>query len=415
MKILVLWLALSAVTIKVCAQATPGPIRPLTIGDTVPDIAFTSLINYHSKTARLSDFKGKLVILDFWATWCGSCIKKLPLLDSLQNVFKNDIQVILINSKATTDSREKIESFLKKRNIRLLTVIEDTVLKETFPHMLIPHYIWINSSGVVQGITSSDDVTADNISSAVTNSKKITLGYKKDINTNYPLFLSDDAPTDNLNHYSIFLKGKINGLPSANRYRKKDSITYGRAMTNTTLLSMFIIAGSQVVPDFTINRMILDVEDSTGLILNEARIGKTEWYKNNSYTYELIVPVNQSKSLYTYMLEDLNRYSPYSVKVEKRKVNCLILNQTNSFFEKLNSSDANSGQKASVLDIMNKLNRLNSKVPILNETFYRGKIPINLTELPGDLKTIKAILKRHGLNLVEEEREIDMLVIGDKR
>ena len=415
MKILALWLAFLTAALSVSAQSTPATIRPLTIGDTVPDIEFTNLLNYYSKTARLSDFKGKLVILDFWATWCGSCIRKLPLLDSLQNAFKNDVQFILVNSKATTDTREKIEAFYKKRNIRLLTAIEDTILKETFPHTLIPHYIWINSSGVVQGITSSDDITADNISSAVTNLKKVALTYKKDINTNYPLFLSEDAPVDSLKQYSIFLKGKIDGLPSANRYRTKDSIIYGRAMTNTTLLSMFIIVGSQVVPDFSTNRMILNVEDSSGLLLNETKIGKTAWYRNNLYTYELIVPVSQAKNLYTYMLEDLNRYSSYSAKVEKRKVACLILCRANNFSEKISNSKDSLGNKTWVSNILNKLNQLNIQNPILDETFYTGKININLAEISKNLKVIKEEFKKHGLQLVEEDREIDMLVIRNKQ
>ena len=54
--------------------AQTNEIKPLTIGDKVPDVEFENVINYSDKKVRLSDFKGKLMILDFWATWCTSCI-----------------------------------------------------------------------------------------------------------------------------------------------------------------------------------------------------------------------------------------------------------------------------------------------------------------------------------------------------
>ena len=63
-------------------------IKPLKIGDKVPDIEFKNIINYKSKTARLSDFKGKLVILDFWGTWCTSCIAAFPKMEESKGVWR---------------------------------------------------------------------------------------------------------------------------------------------------------------------------------------------------------------------------------------------------------------------------------------------------------------------------------------
>lgn len=51
-----------------------GENDKLTVGDVMPDITFNNLVNYKSSSAKLSDFKGKLVILDFWATTCLSLI-----------------------------------------------------------------------------------------------------------------------------------------------------------------------------------------------------------------------------------------------------------------------------------------------------------------------------------------------------
>jgi len=69
MKSLVLWLALFCTATGISAQNEgPSSIHPLSVGDAVPDIVFDNMINYHSKTERLSDFSDKLIILDFWAT-----------------------------------------------------------------------------------------------------------------------------------------------------------------------------------------------------------------------------------------------------------------------------------------------------------------------------------------------------------
>src|SRR4051812_25763412 len=99
-----------------CAQSPPAAVRPLSIGDTVPDIAFTHLVNYKSATAKLSDFKGRLVILDFWSSWCGNCIRLFPYMDSLQQAFKGQVQVILVNTKsrASKDDSQKISRILRQ-------------------------------------------------------------------------------------------------------------------------------------------------------------------------------------------------------------------------------------------------------------------------------------------------------------
>src|SRR6185312_10987349 len=75
-------------------HAQQPALKPLSIGDTVPDITLTNVYNYPSSTIKLSDLKGKLVILDFWSTWCGSCIEAMPESEKLQNGFGNKIQII---------------------------------------------------------------------------------------------------------------------------------------------------------------------------------------------------------------------------------------------------------------------------------------------------------------------------------
>lgn len=86
----------------------------LTIGDPVPDSRFTTVLNHSSQTAKLSDFKGRLVILDFWSTRCGSCLHAFPKMDSLQKAFCNNLKVLLVNNRSTGDDFAMVQAFFKK-------------------------------------------------------------------------------------------------------------------------------------------------------------------------------------------------------------------------------------------------------------------------------------------------------------
>ncbi len=67
------------------------------------------------KTLQLSDFKNKVVIVDFWATWCPPCRRGIPDLIALQNEFKKDLVVIGIS--VDRDTRSSVADFARKQGI----------------------------------------------------------------------------------------------------------------------------------------------------------------------------------------------------------------------------------------------------------------------------------------------------------
>lgn len=67
-----------------------------TIGDMAPD-EFGRTIT--GDIPKLADFQGKVVVITFWATWCGYCMKELPVLEGLQRAGKNNVQVVAINTE----------------------------------------------------------------------------------------------------------------------------------------------------------------------------------------------------------------------------------------------------------------------------------------------------------------------------
>lgn len=85
-------------------------------GDTAPDF---SIVTDSGRTVSRTDFGGKLLILNFWATWCPPCIQELPSLDALSRRFSGQGVVVL---GVSVDKDEKAyRSFLSRVKIAFQT------------------------------------------------------------------------------------------------------------------------------------------------------------------------------------------------------------------------------------------------------------------------------------------------------
>ena len=87
----------------------PGVFPDLSIGKPIPELVAEDL---DGKKVKLSDLKGKVVVLDFWATWCGYCIKMIPHERELVKKMK-DKPFVLVSISAD-DSKDKVKKFIDK-------------------------------------------------------------------------------------------------------------------------------------------------------------------------------------------------------------------------------------------------------------------------------------------------------------
>ena len=99
----------------------------------------------HEKNIKLSDFKGKIVYLDFWATWCGLCIKEMPFSVKLQEKFKKKNEIIFLFVSIDQDIN-KWKIYLKKHpkftGIHIILKKEDMdEVKNSYAIFGIPRYI----------------------------------------------------------------------------------------------------------------------------------------------------------------------------------------------------------------------------------------------------------------------------------
>jgi len=95
------WLSLCLLAISLQTVAATQP---------VPDLALRDL---SGKPVHLSDFRGKWVVVNYWATWCGPCREEMPELDSFHQAHKNSDAVVLGVNLEDIEP-QAIEEFLKK-------------------------------------------------------------------------------------------------------------------------------------------------------------------------------------------------------------------------------------------------------------------------------------------------------------
>ena len=102
----------------------------------------------NQKNVNLADFKGKLVIINFWATWCAPCKEEMPSLDALQsNINFSNLKIFPIN--IGQENLEKSESFFKDLNIKNLEIYFDppVTLAKKFSLRGVPTTIFFNKEG----------------------------------------------------------------------------------------------------------------------------------------------------------------------------------------------------------------------------------------------------------------------------
>ena len=102
----------------------------------------------NQKDINLDDYKGKLLILNFWATWCAPCKEEMPSLDNLQtNIDLNNLKIFPIN--IGQENLTKSELFFKKLNIENLDIYLDSpiTLAKKFSLRGVPTTIFFNKEG----------------------------------------------------------------------------------------------------------------------------------------------------------------------------------------------------------------------------------------------------------------------------
>jgi len=143
--ILLLILTLGLLVTGCSPPSEPSEAR---IGGRAPDFELNSL---DGQTISLSDFRGKPVLLNFWASWCGPCVFEMPFLQEIYDEWSGKGLILLAVNIG--ESSSKVKEFLQKHNLSLPVLLDTKkVAAQKYNIAAIPTTFFIDKDGIIREI-----------------------------------------------------------------------------------------------------------------------------------------------------------------------------------------------------------------------------------------------------------------------
>lgn len=407
--------------------AISDKINNLKVGDKVPDIVIAKIINDKVRTARITDFKNQLLILDFWDTYCGACIEALPKLDAIQKKFGDKIKIL-----AVTYQKEAlvVDFFNKNRFLKGLKppcVVEDNILRAYFKHKIISHEVWIHN-GVVKAITSPEYVNEKNIET-ILRGNAVDWPVKNDsydFDPKRKMFsLNESDRYVKSNKFQEF--SGVTGYRAGIDYKRgiafdDDSVknSYRVSFYNKSIVDAYkalLFQSDSIKRNFIITpgRLILQVKDPSKYVYNPEQGMQDDWNRENLFCYEmlsnrLVKKTDRIKDV----IQDLNLKLRLNAHWEKRMVNSIVIYRANPAI----NPDTVSVPKGPAMKIvfsaipLMSFDMSQNYPPALDETGYNGYI--YLLPSNGEKYALRKQLQRYGFDYKEAKREIEVMVISER-
>lgn len=414
---------------SLCQSTSFKPIA-LVAGDRMPDPVLHHVLNNPVSKIQLSSYANKVVLLDFFATWCGSCIAGLPRMDSLQRRFGEALQIVVVCYEPTATITKFLQTNSMVRGTVLPFVTADTLLKKWFPHEVLPHEVWINKDRTIAAITDAREVNEVNLQTFLQKGTPPLTSKKElmNLDTRRPL-LEQSSSSASLIYQSTFLQ-YLPGVRSKNGvWWSADSSLQRHFFINAPLRSLYLKAIGYRLPP---NRIWLELKDSSAFGVNG--LNEEDWKQEHSYSYELTVRKNVSVVAWQLrMLADLNQAMGINGRVTKKMIPCLVLqrdSQRNITWESAGSKKRlqlpSAAQPEFLLQnqpltvLVAHLNHSKDTGPlnpvVVDETGFTKPVDMRLAvKNLSDLAALRLALRPYGLELKEATRELEVLLLSEKQ
>lgn len=146
------WVAIVAV-VAVLAISLVGRRGGPSVGGAAPNFEVPML---DGETFALDDMRGKVVVLDFWATYCGPCKISLPALQQARAAFADnpDVYVATVNTDRISNRVATLEKWMQRRKLTLPVLLDDgaQTVSRTYRVKAIPTMVVIGRDGTVDSV-----------------------------------------------------------------------------------------------------------------------------------------------------------------------------------------------------------------------------------------------------------------------
>ena len=118
--------------------------------DTIKEPVDFSLVNLDAKIVQFSDYRGKIVFLNFWATWCAPCRIEMPAMQKLYDKYKNkDFAMVAVSLK---ESGKEVRSFFKENKLTFTALVDPKgKVAQTYRVISIPTTLIVDKNGLIIG------------------------------------------------------------------------------------------------------------------------------------------------------------------------------------------------------------------------------------------------------------------------